>query len=140
MSRRFAAALIASVFASMLADSRMLGAMSDNARPLADQDETSLADLAAEAGATAALAAHCNTDPAPLRSAYARALSVAAVDIAVRQTLWRRYDTAQSAGTVALRGFGQAECVNISSMIKSTVRDLERSSVGGVNNTEEPDP
>ena len=139
MSRRFAAALIASVFASMLAGSRMLEAMSDDPRPMADDDETSLADLAVEAGAAAALAAHCNTDTAPLRSAYARALSVAAVDIAVRQTLWRRYDAAESAGTAALRGFGQAECVKISSMIKSTVRDVERSSVSGVNNAEEPD-
>jgi hypothetical protein len=118
----------------------MLEAMSDDPHAISEHDDRSLADLAAEAGAAAAMAARCNTDPAPLRSAYAQALRVAAVDVAARQRLWRRYDAAKSAGASALTGFDQAQCTEVSGMVKSTVHDLERPNVGGDKGGEEPDP
>jgi hypothetical protein len=140
MSLRFVAVLVASVFASVLPGGSMLEAMSDDPHAMSEHDNPSLADLAAEAGAAAALAAHCNTDPAPLRSAYAQALSVAAVDIATRRSLWRRFDAAESAGASALIGLDPAQCTNPSGMVKNTVHDVERPSAGSDKGGEGVDP
>jgi hypothetical protein len=100
--------------------------MSGGPETAADPGSVCLADLAAKTGVTAALVAHCNYDPALLRSAYARALNEAAVDPTTRVSLWGRYNAAESLAGSAVANRDAALCVDVAAMIKSMIYGLER--------------
>jgi len=87
-------------------------------------ESSSLADIASAAGSSAGLAAFCNIDPAPIRSALRSFLRSEISDHARRHILWQNYRAAEADSEVALTRVGGVSCADAGAQVRDAVHDI----------------
>jgi hypothetical protein len=91
--------------------------------PSAD-DQTTLADLATQAGTTAGIAAFCNADSASINSAFRSLLHATFPDHASRHPFWQRYEAAKLSTISTLGSRSQASCDGVNLAIRNEIHRL----------------
>jgi hypothetical protein len=89
-----------------------------------DADPKAPADLASEAGVTAAFVITCGNDPAPVRSAFNSMLKSLKLDADTEAYLLQRYHSTILSAEMTLEREQPGFCRNLSGTLRSTIRDL----------------
>jgi hypothetical protein len=114
----FAAALLSTAPGSLAAETVLADSSAD------DTALSTLANDATQAGSAAGIVNQCRSDATPIHSAFTRTLDGAKLDDATRESLWQRYNAAESSTLIALAGERDADCSNTNSIIEDTIRRL----------------
>lgn len=97
---------------------------SDNSDDALDTGPKLPADLASEAGVTAAFAMSCGDDPAPIRLALESMLKSLKLDSNAEAYLLQRYHSTILSTVATLEKESLGYCRNLGSTLRSTIRDL----------------
>jgi len=114
----FAAALLSGLPGAVFAETVLADSAAD------ETAVSTLADEAIQAGTAAGVLHQCQSDAAPIQSAFVRALDGAKVDAATRQSLWQRYHSAETSTLTALADAHDADCTDTNAIIEDTIRRL----------------
>jgi len=90
----------------------------------ADSYSGTLIQAATDAGTAAGIVSQCRSDAQPIRSAFERAVDAAKPDSSRRQSLWLRYETAESSTLMALANTRALSCSDMNIIIHDTLREL----------------
>jgi hypothetical protein len=123
MKRRFLAVTFAAVIITAL---QPAVPRAGNIVLVADRDETArtFTEAASDAGTAAGIVSQCRSDAAPIRSAFERAVEGANLDSGRKQSLWLRYETAESSTLTALARTRTLSCDNTNMIIHDTLHEL----------------
>jgi hypothetical protein len=118
-------ALAAAFFAVLLVGLRPAISSAGDIPVAGDDSQTlSLSEAASQAGTAAGIVNQCRSDAAPIQSAFVRALDKARLDPARRQSLWQRYEKAESTTIAALAGQAAIRCADANGIIQDTIQAL----------------